>query len=148
MAAVPFEEESPESAEAAEAKIGRKNMTPSQLAKVKLGEELKKYEHLGINKELRNRFQDEMLKLQDLTYMNMMTLAATLSFLYFIGNRIPTVEDFNGYNMQKILNEFSIPPHLTPEEKTVLQAKHKADILRYTTHINIHRVSYSATTVI
>jgi len=114
--------------------ITRKQMTPNQLAIFELGKALEAIPNT--TPELRRQFQDEMIQMEQIRYMHMPTLAATLMFIHNVHDEI-TPENFTDENLQPVIINIQPDPKL--QDSRLAYIKTKETILRYIRAVQFFR---------
>jgi len=114
--------------------ITRKQMTPNQLAIYELGKALEAIPNT--TPELRRQFQDEMIQMEQIRYMNMPTLAATLMFIHNVHDVI-TPGNFIDENLQPFI--INIQPDSKLQDSQLAYIKTKETILRYIRAVQFFR---------
>lgn len=118
--------------------ISRRQLTPEQMSGIELNKSLA--EIPGTTDELRRQFQDEMVEMDQIRYMNMETLAATLMFLHNVGETV-TPDNFTDANLAPVIVNV-IPAATLPEaERRLAYIKLKETILRYIRAVEFYRQS-------
>ena len=110
--------------------LTRKQMSPNQLAILRLGKELGFFP--TISRDSRYYYQNLLGNMEQLRYMNMKTLAGAI-VLYQESNQEPTPEDFTDKKLQPIMEKI-LPlkfSELSAEEKSVIYQRYKQSLLRY-----------------
>ena len=116
-------------------KLGRKAMSPEQLAAWKLYQELENFP--VFTKQARQGLLEELTNLPNLRSMNMKALAATLSFLQTV--KSPTVNSYKDRIILPHIEKVLPLKQMSSEERTRLIVRYKAQILRYVKAIQNYR---------
>jgi hypothetical protein len=116
----------------------RRQLTPEQLAGIALSRALA--EIPGTTEELRRQFQDEMMEMEQIRYMNMRVLAATLMFLHNVGDEV-TPENFTDQNLAPVIINVLPASDLPEMERRLTYIKLKETILRYIRAVQIFRIT-------
>lgn len=117
-------------------KTSRRQLTSEQLAGIELSKALA--EIPGTTEELRRQFQDEMVEMEQIRYMNMETLAATLMFLHNIREPV-TPSNFTDENLAPVIVNLLPPANLPEPERRNMYIKLKETILRYVRAVEFYR---------
>jgi hypothetical protein len=116
--------------------ISRRQLTPEQLAGIELSKALA--EIPGTTEDLRRQFQDEMVEMEQIRYMNMETLASTLMFLHNVGESV-TRDTFTDANLAPVISNIMPSTTSSETERRNTYIKLKATILRYIRAVEFYR---------
>jgi len=116
-------------------RVRSKIMTPAESAAYNLNKSLENFEDFDY--EERQKLQNEFVKMDNLKYMNMDALAATLAFLKKYPK--PSPQNFKDKAIVPFIEPVISQYKFDKEEKKRIIIRYKAQILRYIRAINSFR---------
>lgn len=115
--------------------VGRKRMTPNELAALRLYKTLENYPKF--TKEARLDIQNEFTDFPDLPILNLELFSSVLAFLHLRPN--PTPEDFKDKNIVSYFSRLLPDKNITDVERKRNIVRLKAEFYRYIVAINSYR---------